>query len=204
MSDAPVNDPLEIFGQWWAEAKKVEPGDVGSAMVLSSVDAKGRPSSRVVLLRAFDERGFVFYTNLESKKGTELLAQKVACLNFYWPRLGPPGGLGKQVRVEGDVERVSDADADAYFASRPRDSQLGAWASDQSRPLESRDALLARVEEVRRRFDGRPVPRPPHWSGLRVVPTAIELWEEGAFRLHTRWRYERTHDGGWRRALLFP
>jgi pyridoxamine 5'-phosphate oxidase len=194
-------EPLARFDLWWAERKRLDPSEASSAMVVSSVDDRGRPSSRVVLLRGFDERGFVFYTNLESKKGTELLARPAAALNFHWTALGDVPQ--RQVRVEGTVTRVDDVEADAYFAGRARDSQLGAWASDQSRPLSDANALLARVDEFRRKFAGGPVPRPPHWSGLRIAPDAIELWQEGAFRLHTRERYERT-GGGWSRTLLNP
>ena len=194
-------EPLARFEEWWRDARAADPSDLSSAMVLSSVDANGRPSSRIVLLRTFDARGFAFYTNLESSKGAQLLARPFAALNFHWIRT-PDGPLGRQVRIEGAVERVSDDEADAYFASRHRESQLGAWASDQSRPLQSRDDLLARLDEVRARFPGV-VPRPPHWSGLRVVPDVIELWREGAARLHIRERYERDGDL-WRCALLFP
>jgi pyridoxamine 5'-phosphate oxidase len=201
-------EPLARFQSWWDEAHEHDPGEHTGSMVISSVDDRGRPSSRVVLLRGFDERGFVFYTNLESRKGGELGAGRFAALNFYWPFGGASAGvrIGRQVRVEGSVEQVADEEADAYFAGRPRDSQLGAWASDQSRPLESREALLARLDEVGRRFEGRPVPRPPHWSGLRIAPEAIELWQAGAFRLHTRERYERSAAApqGWHRTLLFP
>lgn len=201
VTSSPLPEPLARFQTWWDEIQAKDPAEHTSSMVLSSVDERGRPSSRVVLLRGFDARGFVFYTNLESRKGNELLVQKVAALNFYWPHAGE--GLGRQVRVEGTVEQVSDDEADRYFAGRPRDSQLGAWASDQSRPLASRDALVARVEDVRQRFEGQLVPRPPHWSGLRVVPDAIELWQAGPFRLHIRERYVRT-DSTWSRELLFP
>lgn len=194
-------EPLQRFQTWWDEVQAKDPAEHTSSMVVSSVDERGRPSSRVVLLRGFDARGFVFYTNLESRKGKELVGQKVAALNFYWPFVGE--GIGRQVRVEGVVERVSDEEADRYFAGRPRDSQLGAWASDQSRPLKSRDELLARVVEIRERFDGKPVPRPPHWSGLRVVPEAIELWQAAEFRLHIRERYEKGA-AGWTCELLYP
>jgi pyridoxamine 5'-phosphate oxidase len=201
MTTSTLPEPLARFSLWWDERKKLDPTETSSAMVVSSVDARGRPSSRVVLLRGFDARGFTFFTNLESRKGRELLGTKSAALNFHWPPIG--AAPGRQVRVEGTAERVDDAEADAYFASRARDSQLGAWASDQSRPLADLDALLARVDAMRRRFEGGPVPRPPHWSGIRVVPDAVELWQEGAFRLHTRERYERA-GGVWTRALLYP
>jgi pyridoxamine 5'-phosphate oxidase len=159
--------------------------------------ADGQPHVRMVLLKGHGPEGFAFYTNEQSAKGDQLRANARAALVFHWK------SLRRQVRIEGPVERVSAAEADTYFATRLRDSQLGAWASDQSRPLDARDTLFHRLDEVRARFDGRPVERPPHWSGLRVVPDAIELWREGAARLHVRERFER--DGsGWRTTLLFP
>jgi pyridoxamine 5'-phosphate oxidase len=169
-----------------------------NAMVVSSVDASGQPSSRVVLLKGFDERGFVFYTNLESRKGREILANSRVSLSFWWRE------LGKQVVVLGAAERVSEEEADAYFATRPRTSQLGAWASRQSRPLEGgRAHLLAEVARLEARWLGQPVPRPPHWSGFRDVPSWIEIWIAGAFRLHDRTAYERV-PAGWRVTRLYP
>jgi pyridoxamine 5'-phosphate oxidase len=167
------------------------------AMVLSTVDASGRPGARYMLLKGVDERGFVFYTNLGSRKARALTANPYAALTFYWPP------LDKQVRVEGDVERVSDADADAYFATRPRASQIGAWASTQSAALASRASLDERIREVEVRFDGVPVSRPPFWTGFRVVPRSIEFWTRDPARLHERVIFQR-RNGEWERSLLFP
>lgn len=168
-----------------------------NAMVVSSADGQGRPSSRVVLLKHFDRDGFVFYTNLESRKGREILTRPDVSLNFFWrePK--------EQVCVFGRAERVSESEADAYFATRSRNSQLGAWASQQSRPLESREQLVADFERVSRRFDGRDVPRPPHWTGLRVVPRRFEFWVAREHRLHDRTFYERDGDR-WSWGLLYP
>lgn len=195
LPDGFIDEPMKRFQLWWDAARAValEP----DAMVLATVGLDGRPSSRVVYLRAFDDDGFVFYTNLESQKGTELAAQPAACLNFFWaPHL-------RQVRVEGRVQAVSDAQADAYFAQRPRESQIGAWASQQSRPLPDGRTLHEIVAETAARFGDGPVPRPPHWSGLRLIPDTIELWQMGAFRLHHRDHYLR-EPAGWRRRVLFP
>ena len=188
-------DPIEIFRALFDRAKDScsEP----DAMVLSTVDPDGRPSSRYVLLKGIDQRGFVFYTNFNSRKARALAAHPHASLCLYW------SPLGKQVRVEGSVERVTDAEADAYFATRPRESQIGAWASDQSAALESRQMLEKRTAEATARFHGQPVPRPPFWSGFRVVPHAIEFWTQQTARLHERERYERGDDG-WNRTLLYP
>ncbi len=165
-------------------------------MVLSTVDPDGRPSGRYVLLKAVDQRGFVFYTNLGSRKARALAARPLAALTFYWPP-------ETQIRVEGRVERVADSESDAYFNSRPREYQLGAWASEQSAALESRAALDARVAEAADRFKGRSVERPPFWGGYRVVPDVVEFWTRDRHRLHERVRFERVN-GGWTRGLLFP
>jgi pyridoxamine 5'-phosphate oxidase len=166
-------------------------------MVLATVDPDGRPSARYVLLKAFDARGFVFYTNLESRKARALAANPFAALCFYW------APIGKQVRIEGAVEPVTAAESDAYFATRPRESRIGAWASAQSAALESRSALERRVADAEARFAGGDVPRPPFWAGCRIVPHAIEFWTRDPARLHVRERYERDA-GGWTRTLLFP
>jgi pyridoxamine 5'-phosphate oxidase len=189
------DDPLEIFQELFtrAAASCVEP----DATVLSTVDPDGRPSGRYVLLKAVDARGFVFYTNLQSRKGRALTANPYASLCFYWQP------IHKQVRVEGTIEPVSDGEADAYFATRPREFQIGAWASRQSAPLESRAELERRVDEARARFEGGSVPRPPFWSGFRVVPLSIEFWTRDPARLHERERYQRAGDL-WVRGLLFP
>lgn len=171
-----------------------------TAMTLATVNGDGRLAARTVLLKAHDERGFVFYTNTHSRKGRELAAHAEAALLFHWKHLRQ----GIQVRIEGRVEPVSDAEADRYFASRPRPSQLGAWASEQSETLESRDLFERRYAEFERRFEGGPVPRPPHWSGYRVVPDAIEIWYGAEFRLHERYLYERGADGVWSKRMLFP
>jgi pyridoxamine 5'-phosphate oxidase len=190
----PIDDPVAMFSALFEAAARAcaEP----DAMVLSTVEADGRPSARYVLLKGVDGRGFVFYTNLESRKARALDANPHAALTFYWP-------AATQVRIEGDVARVSDAEADAYFASRPRESQIGAWASKQSAPLASRAALDARVREIADRFNGVPVPRPPFWSGYRVIPRSIEFWTRDAARLHERVYFER-RDGAWARTLLYP
>jgi len=188
-------EPLAPFQRWLGEAWRGEPN--AHAMTLATTTPDGRPSARMVLLKGLDERGFVFYTNLESRKSEELLANPHAALCFMWK------SLNRQVRVEGPVERADDEEADAYFASRPRDSQLGAWASDQSRPLESRALLQRRVDEFSRRFGEGTVPRPTNWSGFRVVPQRVEFWQERPFRLHDRSLFIREGEG-WRRERLFP
>lgn len=190
-----IPDPFGVFSALFARASELCPEP--EAMVLSTVDENGQPSGRMVLCKAFDDRGFVFYTNLGSAKARALKASPRAALCFYW------APLGTQVRIEGTAEPVTDAEADAYFNTRPRESQLGAWASKQSEPLASRSDLDRRVEEAEQQFAGRAVPRPPFWSGFRVVPRTIEFWTREAARLHVRERYERAGNS-WTRTLLYP
>jgi pyridoxamine 5'-phosphate oxidase len=189
-------DPHALFDRWLVDAEASEPNDA-NAMALATVDSRGQPSVRMVLLKGHDDRGFVFYTNRQSRKAGDLAANSRAGLLFHWK------SLRRQVRVDGPIEPVTDAEADAYFATRGRISQLGAWASDQSRALPDRATLEARLAEVTARFDGRDVPRPPHWSGYRVLPETIEFWEDGAHRLHNRRLFTRA-GSGWSEGLLFP
>lgn len=193
------DDVLATFDTLFAEAQAAGEPD-HTAMTVATVGAGGRPSARIVLLKAHDARGFVFYTHLDGRKGRELQADPQAALLFHWPRVRD----GVQVRIEGDVEVVSDAEADAYFASRPRGSQLGAWASRQSETLDVRETFEARLAKVEAEFEGREVPRPPRWSGFRVVPRAVEFWYGAQYRLHERWLYERDADGAWAKRMLYP
>jgi pyridoxamine 5'-phosphate oxidase len=189
-------DPLALFSLWLGEAEDAEPNDP-NAMAVATTGADGQPSVRMVLLKEHGQHGFVFYTNLESRKGTQIAERPFAALLFHWK------SLRRQVRIEGKVHRVEDAVADAYFASRPRDSQLGAWASDQSRPMASRAAFESRLAEMMTRFGDGPIPRPPHWSGLCVFPDRIEFWTDREFRLHERRVFVR-EGGDWKESLLFP
>lgn len=192
-------DILSTFDALFAEALAAGEPD-RTAMTVATASADGRPSARIVLLKAHDARGFVFYTHLDGRKGLELQANPQAALLFHWPRVRE----GVQVRIEGDVDIVGDAEADAYFASRPRMSQIGAWASQQSKTLATREEFDARVAEVEARFEGKEVPRPDGWSGLRVVPDRIEFWYGAQFRLHERWCYEAGAEGRWSKRLLYP
>jgi pyridoxamine 5'-phosphate oxidase len=191
-----MTDPLALFDQWFTEARASEINDP-EAMALATADAAGQPSVRMVLLKGHGADGFVFYTNEQSAKGEQLGANSRAALLFHWK------SLRRQVRIEGRVERVTSSEADAYFASRARDSQLGAWASDQSRPLDSRETFEQRFEQVASRFEGQEVPRPPHWGGYRVIPVRIEFWSDRPHRLHERRLFTRT-EGGWTEGLLYP
>ncbi len=192
-------DPIKVFHRWLAEAERAEPNDP-NAMALATVDAEGRPSVRMVLLKGVDERGFVFYTNLESHKGQDLAINADVGLCFHWK------SLRRQVRIDGPVERVSEAEADAYFQSRARGSQIGAWASEQSRPMEGHWVLERRVAEYALKFGVGAVPRPAHWSGFRVLPRVIEFWRDRPFRLHERIVYQASDapTNGWSVQRLFP
>jgi len=195
-SDLDAIDPIALFAEWYGEAQDCglkEP----TAVTLATADGQGRPTARMVLLKGHDERGFVFYTNTESRKGEALRDNPFAALCFYWPP------LDRQLRVEGPVEPVSDAEADAYFASRDRQSRIGAWASAQSRPLEGRFVLEREIARFAAKYAVGSVPRPPHWSGYRISPMRMEFWSQGAFRLHDRRVFTRDGDG-WTAMRLFP
>lgn len=195
---ATVADPFSQFGDWLAEAEKTEPNDP-TALSLATVDDDGLPNVRMVLLKGFDARGFVFYTNFESQKGTELLANRKAAMCFHWK------SQRRQVRLRGPVTIVSDEEADIYYASRPRGSRIGAWASRQSRPLESKFALEKEVARFTAKHAIGDIPRPPHWSGFRLSPTYVEFWKDGKFRLHDRQIFTRDgDDANWQTTHYYP
>jgi len=188
--------PFDLFRDWYGEATRSAIA-IPNAMSLSTAGTGGRPSSRMVLLSSFDERGFVFHTNYESRKGREISVFPHAALLFWWEP------LNRQVRIEGELDRTSSEESDAYFSRRPRGSQIGAWASDQSRALSSREELEARMREIEGRYAEGPIPRPPHWGGYRVVPRTIEFWTGRENRLHDRIRFQRAGEG-WESLLLYP
>jgi pyridoxamine 5'-phosphate oxidase len=193
-----AQDPTALFAAWMAEARATEPND-SNAMSLATVDADGRPDVRIVLLKGVDAAGFSFFTNLESTKAVQLAASPVAALAFHWK------SQRRQVRVRGPVTRVSDAEADAYFASRAAQSRISAIASDQSRPMASRAAFEQRIAEISAIYgDDKDIPRPPHWGGLRLAPTEIEFWQDQSFRMHDRLRFYRKDSGGWATVRLYP
>ena len=193
-----ADEPLRLFAAWFEEATRSEPRDP-TAMSLATVDADGCPNVRMVLMKGFDERGFVFYTNVESKKGQELDASRQGALLFHWK------SLNRQVRLRGPVERVEDAEADTYFATRPRLAQIGAWASKQSAPLESRHAFEKAIALYTAKFAVGTIPRPPNWTGYRLLPLQIEFWHDRPFRLHDRVEFSRDAAGApWRRTRLYP
>jgi pyridoxamine 5'-phosphate oxidase len=193
----PAADPFARFQEWMAEAEASEPSDP-NAMTVVTATADGRPSARTILLKGVDRRGFVFYTNKESRKAGELAANPRVFLLFHWK------SLGRQIRIEGSVESVTDAEADAYYASRPRISRLGAWASQQSRPLAERAVLEQRLAEYEAKYPDDDIPRPRYWSGYRVIPESFEFWQNMPFRLHDRTTYTRNSDGAWVSGKLFP
>jgi pyridoxamine 5'-phosphate oxidase len=192
-----VTDPFARFQEWMTEAWRHEPEDA-NAMTLATATPDGTPAARIVLLKGADARGFVFYTNTESRKGGELAANASAALLFHWKP------QGRQIRIEGRVEPVTDTEADAYYASRPRISRLGAWASDQSRALPERAELERRLAGFEAKYPGEDIPRPPHWSGFRVIPERFEFWQNMPYRLHDRTVYTRAADGGWTIGKLYP
>jgi pyridoxamine 5'-phosphate oxidase len=196
-TDPSESDPFALFHVWMAEAESNEPSDA-NAMTVVTVGPHGQPSARTVLLKGVDPRGFVFYTNTHSRKGGELAANPLTTLLFYWK------SLGRQIRIEGRVETVTEAEADAYFATRARISRLGAWASDQSRPLSERADLERRLRDFDEKYPGEAIPRPPHWSGYRVLPERFEFWQNMPYRLHDRTVFERTSAGAWACGKLFP
>jgi pyridoxamine 5'-phosphate oxidase len=194
-ADIRNSDPINLFHQWFEEAKSSEPSDPDAACLATAHE--NCPSARMVLVRRVDARGFVFFTNENSRKGQQMKAGAYAALCYHWK------SLGRQVRVEGAVEYVSDSESDEYYASRPRGSRIGAWASDQSQVLESRDTLVKKAQEIEKKFEGADIPRPPFWRGFRVIPSRIEFWESGEFRLHDRFIFTKAADG-WDVVRLYP
>lgn len=192
-----TDDPFATFGAWFEAARKSAP-DNADAMALATADGRGKPSVRMVLLKGIDAQGFVFYTNCDSQKGLQIRENDNAALCFYWKE------EGRQVRVEGRLIQVEDAEADVYFATRPRESQIGAWASLQSQPLENRKVLETRFAAMEKKYEGGAVPRPPHWSGFRLIPALIEFWQQGDHRLHDRFVFIRDRDKSWKMRRLYP
>lgn len=198
MFEPDTDNPFDLFDGWLQAASETEPNDA-NAMTVATADADGHPSARIILLKGFDEQGFVFYSNMESQKGREIQVNPFVALCFHWK------SVRRQVRVSGPVARVTDEEADAYFNSRPRGSRVGAWASQQSRPLADRPALMEAVENADRKYPGDSVPRPPYWSGWRLTPLAIEFWQDGEFRLHDRFRFSRASESdAWIVDRLYP
>ena len=192
------DDPIALFGEWLKDAEETEPNDP-NAVALATVDTYGLPNVRMVLLKGHDDRGFVFYTNFESNKGREALASMKAAMGFHWK------SRRRQVRIRGELELVSDGEADAYYNSRHPQSRLGAWASDQSRPLDSRQTLIDQVALMEQKYGTESIPRPPHWSGFRIVPVEIEFWQDGEFRLHDRIVFKRAKSTQmWEKQRLYP
>lgn len=198
MFEPDTDNPFQLFDDWLKAASETEPNDP-NAMTVATADADGRPSARILLLKGFDEKGFVFFSNMESQKGQEITANPFVALCFHWK------SMRRQVRVTGPVTRVTDEEADDYFNSRPRGSRVGAWASQQSRPLADRSTLMTAVENADREYPGDAVPRPPYWTGWRLTPLAIEFWQDGEFRLHDRFRFSRASEGdAWAVNRLYP
>lgn len=198
MFEPDTDNPFELFDGWLREASKTEPNDP-NAMTVATADADGRPSARILLLKGFDEHGFVFYSNMESQKGREITVNPFVALCFHWK------SVRRQVRITGPVARVTDEEADIYFNSRPRGSRVGAWASQQSRPLADRPSLMEAVDKADAQYPGESVPRPPYWSGWRLTPLAIEFWQDGEFRLHDRFRFSRpSESAAWLVDRLYP
>ena len=191
------SNPIPMFKRWFQEALKAEVLDV-NALALASISASGKPSNRIVLLKGLDSRGFTFFTNYESRKGKELRQKPVASLLFFWPQ------LSRQIRIDGKVSKVSTHESDVYFKTRPRGSQLGAWASNQSQTVPNREYLEARMRALEEKFAGKTIPRPPYWGGFRLVPNTLEFWQGRPNRLHDRLQYQRKGQGGWKISRLAP